>query len=111
MINRTTIAQTPVHDVTYYHVELPCHAVLLAEGLPAESYLDVGDRSNFAGPSGTVRLHPDLASRVREAVGCAPLVVTGPELDAVRRSANARARRLLRAQVAPGDRCRPARAA
>ncbi len=29
---------------SYYHVELPHHDVLLAQGLPAESYLDTGNR-------------------------------------------------------------------
>ncbi len=33
---------------TYYHVELAAHGVLLAEGLAAESYLDSGNRSQFA---------------------------------------------------------------
>ena len=43
LINGVTIEQVPVQEVTYYHVEVPHHAVLLAEGLPAESYLDTGD--------------------------------------------------------------------
>ncbi len=75
--------------MTYYHVELPAHGVLLAEGLPAESYLDTGDRTNFANGGGPIALHPDFASRVWEAEGCAPLVVTGPVLDATRRWVNA----------------------
>jgi hypothetical protein len=70
--------------VTYYHVELPCHDVILAEGLPTESYLDIDDRSNFDNGGAVVRMHPDFATRVWEAEGCAPLVITGPEFDAVR---------------------------
>ena len=58
---------------------------LLAEGLPAESYLDTGDRGNFANGGGAVALYPDFASRVWDAAGCAPLIVTGPALEAVRR--------------------------
>jgi len=34
--------------VDYVHVELPRHALLLAEGVPAESYLDEGTRDFFA---------------------------------------------------------------
>jgi hypothetical protein len=34
--------------VTYFHVELPRHDVVLAEGAAAESYLDTGNRSAFA---------------------------------------------------------------
>ncbi len=84
LINGTTIVQVPVDAVSYYHVELHGHDVLLAEGLPAESYLDTGDRSNFANGGEPVLLHPDFASRVWEAGGCAPLIVAGPKLDAAR---------------------------
>ncbi len=89
LINGATIAQVPRNEVTYYHVELPEHSVLFAEGLPAESYLDTGDRSNFANGGGPIALYPDFATRAREARGCAPLVVTGPELAAARRWVNA----------------------
>ena len=84
LINDSTIAQVPMDTVTYYHVELACHDVLLAEGLPAESYLDVDDRGNFDNGGAVVRMHPDFATRVWEAEGCAELVVTGPVLDGVR---------------------------
>ena len=30
----------------YHHLELPTHDVVLAEGLPAESFLDIRDASN-----------------------------------------------------------------
>jgi len=89
LINGRTIAQVPVDSVTYYHVELPEHAVLLAEGLPAESYLDTGDRTNFANGDGPMALFPDFASLMREAAGCLPLIVTGPELLAARRKIQA----------------------
>src|ERR1019366_8334910 len=56
LVNGETIARVPVDEVVYYHVELPEHGVLLAEGLPAESYLDIGDRANFANSGGAVRL-------------------------------------------------------
>ena len=36
LINGTTIVQTPVDEVSYHHVELPRHSVLLAEGMFAE---------------------------------------------------------------------------
>ena len=88
LINGTSIAQVPVNEVTYYHVELPHHDVLIAEGLPAESYLDTGSRANFA-DAVVMSLHPDFSSRAWEAAGCAPLVVTGPILDAVRHWLNA----------------------
>jgi len=58
--------------------------VLLAEGLPAESFLDLRDGSNYANRSGPIRLYPDYAARLWEAFGCARLIVTGPELAAAR---------------------------
>lgn len=84
LCNGTTVRQEARDDITYYHVELARHDVLSAHGLPVESYLDAGDRSNFANGGGSVRLYPDLATIRREGLGCAPLVVTGPELDAAR---------------------------
>jgi ELWxxDGT repeat protein len=84
LINGCTIAQEPRDEVTYFHIELEQHDVLLAEGLPTESYLDTGDRSNFENGGGPVRLYPDHSARMWEAKGCAPLVVTGPALTSVR---------------------------
>jgi hypothetical protein len=85
LVNGATIAwEVDLAAVIYYHVELDRHDVLLAEGLPVESYLDTGDRGNFANGDGPVALHPDFASRAWEASGCAPLMVTGPEVDAAR---------------------------
>lgn len=89
LINGTSIAQVPVDKVSYYHIELPQHDVLLANGLAVESYLDTGDRCNFANGGEPIALHPDFASRIWEAKGCAPLIVAGPELHAVRTWLNA----------------------
>ncbi len=83
LVNDTTIRREPVDRVEYYHVQLDRHDVLIAEGLTAESYLDIGDASAFDASGQVVQLHPDLTSRMWEAVGCAPLVVTGHSLDTV----------------------------
>jgi hypothetical protein len=100
------VVQEAVERVEYWHVELPRHDVVLAEGLAAESYLDVGERSGFGG-GGVVALHPVFGllaaeaeqrangaadaraaeahvAAVWEAAGCVPLVVAGPELAAAR---------------------------
>ncbi len=100
LINGTSIEQVPMDDVTYYHVALAEHDVLLAERLPAESYLDLGDRANFTNGGGPVVLHPDLSARIWEAMGCAPLIVTGPELNAARRRVSAAAAALERQAAA-----------
>jgi predicted Zn-dependent protease len=65
----------------YFHVELSRHAVLLAEGLPAESYLDTGNRGCFANSGLPVLLHPDFARLDRAAASCAPFV-TDPAIVA-----------------------------
>jgi microcystin-dependent protein len=101
LLNDMSIVQVPVDQVTYYHVELLEHSILLAEGLPAESYLDTGDRTNFANGDGPVALHADFSSRVWEAEGCAPLVVTGETVDRVRQRLNAMARPAQRADSDP----------
>ncbi len=98
LIDGRTIAQVAVDDVTYYHLELPDHDVLIAEGLPVESYLDTGNRSAFdSTDGGVVTAYPDFSIRVWEATGCARLVVTGPELEAVRRRLRDRAARFAAA--------------
>ena len=60
LINGTTIARTTVESVTYWHVELESHDLLLAEGLPAESYLDWGDRPFFEEAADHVLSDPDF---------------------------------------------------
>jgi collagen type I/II/III/V/XI/XXIV/XXVII alpha len=67
--------------------------MLLAEGLRAESYLETGDRSNFANGGVLVRLFADFSAQKWETLGCAPLIVTGPKLGAVRRLIAERATR------------------
>jgi hypothetical protein len=90
LINGTSIEQVPMDEVTYYHVELEHHDLLLAEGMPAESYLDTGDRFKFDNGGDSTAPHPNFSEcrwdtpRIWEALACAPLVVTGPELDAAR---------------------------
>ena len=65
--------------VTYYHVELDAHGVLLAEGAPAESYLDTGNRRQFANCA--MRYDPIDAARFDP---CAEVLFAGPRLDAIR---------------------------
>jgi len=93
LINGTTIAQQTVDTVTYWHVELFRHDVLLAEGLPCESYLDTGNRSAFDN-AGATTLHPDFARDSWSSIACAPLVLGGPALTAARRHLLARAETL-----------------
>lgn len=95
LINGVTISQTIADAVTYWHVELDNHDVLLANGLPVESYLDTGDRMTFAG-SDPIMLYPDFSTRIWETRGCAPLHVTGPLVESVRALLAHRAARAAR---------------
>ena len=83
LINGTSVVQMKVDHVVYWHVELQQHDVVLAEGLPAETYLDAGDRATFAGGN-VVALYTDFAARRWEMTACAPMTLTGPEVEAVR---------------------------
>jgi hypothetical protein len=96
LANGSSIVQVQVERVAYHHVELAEHAVLLAANLPCESYLDTGDRANFDNGGRLIRLHADFAARVREAKGCAPLCVTGPQIERVRHDLQLRACAALR---------------
>ena len=79
LVNGTTIRQEKDWSaVEYFHVELDAHAILLAEGLPAESYLNTGNHGFFINSGEPLVLHPDLTDETdypaREAASCAPFV-------------------------------------
>ena len=99
------ITQVAPADVTYWHIELDRHDVILAEGLPAESLLPgETNRAAFA-DGGVIALHPTLDPRPNaeslqwEAEGYAPLVITGPIVARAR--ASLRAPRRQRPGVQP----------
>ena len=92
LVNGATIASVRRRNITYYHVELAVHEVILAEGMAVESYLDTGDRAEFETETGVTRLHPDFAARFGadaamtwETRGAAPLVLAGERLRRVRK--------------------------
>ncbi len=85
LVNGASIVRMPMPAVAYWHVELPAHALLLAEGLAAESYLDTGNRGSFDRPD---------APRQRRGWardGCARLLLTPAAQAGVRRRLLARA--------------------
>ncbi len=86
LVNGMTIVQDRAMPVVhYYHVELDNHDVLLAEGVPAESYLNTGNRGFFATTDGPLTLHPELeidAERTRwQDRLCAPLRLHSTEIE------------------------------
>ncbi len=93
LVNGTTIAPVEVDCVTYWHVELDSHDVLLAEGLPAESYLDNGNRTAFVNGGDYLDLYPDFEPRSWSET-CAPLLREGPIVAGVKARLIDRAQRL-----------------
>ena len=94
LINGSTIVQESAERVTYWHVELESHDVILAEGLPAESYLEMGNRDFFTGGA-AVALHgmPDEPGK-SHADFCRPFRAEGGMVDVVRERLLARAQTL-----------------
>jgi len=81
LINDLTIVQElGTRVVNYYHIELAHHAVLLAEGAPAESYLDTGNRAFFSNAGLALVLHPEFQVNAHlqcwQTDACAPLTVS-----------------------------------
>ncbi|HQT59766.1 Hint domain-containing protein, partial [Acidiphilium sp.] len=84
LVNGMTIRQIERRSVTYYHVELLSHAILLAENMPAESYLDTGNRQAFENGGVAIALHPEFAQPLREAASCAAFAEHGAIVEQVR---------------------------
>ena len=85
LINDTSIVQKPVATVSYWHVELDRHSVLLAEGLACESYLDTGNRDCFANAGPLTQLYPGFGRGDGDSArACAPLLESGPVVAAIR---------------------------
>lgn len=88
LINDTSIARVQTDRVTYWHIELDAHDILYAEGLPAESYFDWGDRAFFTEDVDHALQNPDyvvsgLAGR------CRPVALDGPVVETERRRLDA----------------------
>ena len=91
MVNGGTVARVEVDEVTYWHVELDSHDVILAENLACESYLEMGNRAFFA-DADVVALDasPDAVPRTH-ADYCRPFHLDGPVVASVRDRLAARA--------------------
>jgi Hint domain len=88
LVNGATIYQDfAARSVTYYHIETPRHSILVAEGAPAESYLDTGNRAWFNNAGVALMQHPEFEVnaylRCWEADACAPLAVSAEAVGPV----------------------------
>ncbi len=73
--HRSIVWDDRAQEVTIYHIELETHDVLLAEGAPAESYRDDGNRWLFRNANDSWNAAP------REP--CAPILTGGSLVDAL----------------------------
>ena len=93
LINGATILQEAVESVRYFHIELDSHDVILAEGLPCETYLDDGNRRSFVNNGESIELHGRLDPKSWDDA-CAPMVMDGPQLTTIQQRLFARAEEL-----------------
>lgn len=95
LVNGDTVTQEVRSKITYFHVELPTHNAIYAEGLTAESYLDDNNRDFFVDrTSGQVmKMNAQFAEKqfadmtsaeIWAAKGFAKVMRNGPQVDAVR---------------------------
>lgn len=80
LVNGSSVVEERRDIVTFYHVELEQHSILFAEGAPAESYLDTGNRAKFA------NCPLSYNSSKSNQDPCANLIVSGNLLETVRAS-------------------------
>ena len=73
--HRSILWDDRAQEVTVYHLELDTHDVLLANGAPAESYRDDGNRWLFQNANSGWHLPPKPTLR--------PVLTGGPIVDAV----------------------------
>jgi hypothetical protein len=96
LVNGMTIVQDDsIRHVEYFHMELERHAILVAEGLETESYLDTGNRAIFENAGLAVILHPafsvEAGPRHWHSHACAPLATGHAAVEPVWRRLAARA--------------------
>lgn len=99
LVNGTTIIQELwCPEVTYWHVELPAHGLVVSEGAVSESYLDDGNRKQFDNYGITTLFKDFAAERANgryKAQACRPVLEEGDEaLDRIRARLSARAEAL-----------------
>ncbi|MEJ8574072.1 Hint domain-containing protein [Microbaculum marinum] len=94
LVNGATIQQVAVETIDYHHIELDSHDVVIANGLPAESYLDCGNRGFFLGADAEGDVAPDSGRAEVDPATlpfCLPFVAHGESVDEVRARLDAQA--------------------
>jgi hypothetical protein len=94
LVNGETIRPDPtLRRVTYHHLELERHGLLLSDGAWSESYREAGNRHLFDNANLTVMAHAALSPREHTGVACLPILRDGPRLAGIHRRLAAMSRR------------------
>ncbi len=100
LVNRASIVQEAwCQRVTYFHLELETHALLLSEGTWSESYLDDGNRHVFnnAGLTGFfLDFEAGRSTGQYDSRACLPVLREGLQLDLIHGHIALRAEELVR---------------
>jgi len=91
LVDGGAVAQVETDEVTYWHIELDSHDILLANGLPAESYMDCGNRTWFTAAEGDVDPEQSVGSLD---IYCRPFFNSGAVVEACRSQLGRRAEAL-----------------
>ncbi len=84
LVNGLSITQVAqVDQVEYFHIELDRHAILFADGAPAESFVDDDSRGMFQNAHEHAARYPDAPQA--PAIYCAPRHEDGERVEAIRR--------------------------
>ncbi len=83
LVNGSTIAYAPMDEVTYWHVELDSHDILLANDLPAESFLEMGENRALLSDNAAADLPIEVIDRTH-ADFCRRFIDGGPLLAVAR---------------------------
>jgi hypothetical protein len=86
LVNGATIRRDKAWlAVTYYHIELDRHDVVIAENLGAETYIDTGNRGMFESTSGSPWANPVFGrGKQWDSAAYAELCLSGPILRDIR---------------------------
>ncbi len=98
LINGISIVREETNRVTYWHVELESHDLLVAEGMASESYIEAANRATFDNGEVVFGDRP-VTSLALSKPACAPSVDSGAQFEAIRDRLLDRAREMRREQA------------
>ena len=99
LINHTTIQPEERRVIEYFHLRLDRHEIMLADGPPAETWLPTNNQAVFDNGGAAMAPYPNMVALTWEMTGCAPLLLTGGKLAAIRLHLADRGRNMIFART------------